>query len=140
MPELSAPNAGPADGSLALMYSAGHMQGGERFNVREEERDHRYPAHPLQRADIASAPELEATIARLCTARALEIELDLREVTSVDATGIRAILAARDSCANHHAEFFLVRSSHANLGPLSEPTRLLDAVPWRAVEAEATDA
>ena len=140
MPELSAPNAVPAGGSLALMSSAEHTQGGERFNVRQEERDHRYRLILSGELDIACAPELEATITRLCTAGALEIELDLREVTSMDSTGIRAILAARDSCAKHHAAFFLVPSSRPDLGRLSELTRLLDAVPWRAAEAETTDA
>jgi anti-sigma B factor antagonist len=139
MSDLAAPNAGPEGGSVPVMSSAGKAQGGKRFNVRQEERDHRYRLVLSGELDLASAPELETTITRLCTAGALEIELDLREVTFMDSPGIRAILAARDSCASHHAEFFLVPSSDPHLGRLSELTKRLDAVPWRAPEVEATD-
>ena len=61
---------------------------------------------------MVGAKELETTITRLCTGDALEIELDLREVTFIDSQGLRAILAAREACASHQAEFFLIRGNH----------------------------
>jgi len=80
---------------------------------------------------MVGAKELETTITRLCTGDALEIELDLREVTFIDSQGLRAILAAREACASHQAEFFLIRGNHPAQQRLFEITGLLDLLPWR---------
>jgi len=48
--------------------------------------------------DIASAPILEATIAGLCENGRSAIVLDVRKVTFMDSTGLRAVLAADKLC------------------------------------------
>jgi anti-sigma B factor antagonist len=48
--------------------------------------------------DIASAPILEAAIARFCGNGGSAIVLDVSEVTFMDSTGLRAVLAADRLC------------------------------------------
>jgi anti-anti-sigma factor len=57
--------------------------------------------------DIASAPILEATIASLCGNGTSAIVLDLSELTFMDSTGLRAMLAADKLCAGHGQTFSL---------------------------------
>jgi anti-anti-sigma factor len=111
----------------------------DRFDIKQEDDEHRYRLILSGELDIASAPDLEAAITRLCTAGALEIELDLRELTFIDSSGIRALLGARDSCVEHHAEFFLLPSTDPDLQRVFELTRLLDTLPWRTPSARAAE-
>src|SRR6185437_10496220 len=69
------------------------------FNIRQEDREGRYRLVLQGELGLPGAEELEAAITRLCTAGALEIELDLRELTFMDSQGLRAILAAREALA-----------------------------------------
>jgi anti-sigma B factor antagonist len=106
------------------------------FNIRQEDREGRYRLVLQGELDLAGADKLEATITRLCTGGALEIELDLREVTFMDSQGLRAILAAREACASHNAEYFLIRGEDPAQQRLFELTGLLDVLPWREPDAE----
>ena len=107
---------------------------GAAFNIRQEDREDRYRLVLTGELDMVGAKELGAAITRLCTAGALEIELDLREVTFIDSQGLRAILAARETCATHHAEFFVIRGEHPAQQRLFEVTALLDVLPWREAD------
>ena len=106
------------------------------FNIRQEDREGRYRLVLQGELGVAGAEELEAAITRLCTAGALEIELDLRELTFMDSQGLRAILAAREACAQHHTDYFLIRGEKLLQERLFEVTGLLDALPWREPDAE----
>src|SRR5487761_2795196 len=53
----------------------------------------------------------EDALSEACTVRAT-IELDLHEVSFIDSTGIRAILAAKASCADQDVELLMVPSRH----------------------------
>jgi len=57
--------------------------------------------------DIASAPILEARIASLCENGTTRIVLDLSELTFMDSTGLRALLAADKLCAAKGQTFAL---------------------------------
>jgi len=59
--------------------------------------------------DVATTPELEAAIVRLCDAGAKEIVLDLHELTSIDASGLRLIMSASRVCERHGCDFALTR-------------------------------
>ena len=61
--------------------------------------------------DIASAPILEATIASLCDNGTTRIVLDLRDLTFMDSTGLRALLAADRLCAANGQTFSLAGAS-----------------------------
>jgi len=107
---------------------------GAAFNIRQEDRESRYRLVLTGELDMVGGKELGAAITRLCTAGALEIELDLREVTFIDSQGLRAILAARETCAAHHAEYFLIRGEHPAQERLFQLTGLLEALPWREAD------
>ena len=109
------------------------------FDIRQEDREGRYRLVLTGELDMAAAEQLEAAVTRLCTAGALEIELDLRQLTFIDSQGLRAIIAAQEACATHHAAFFLIRGDHPAQRRLFEVTGLLDALPWRELGDEPAD-
>jgi anti-anti-sigma factor len=80
----------------------------EIFRIRQEEQHGRYRLVLSGELDLNGAGELEAAITRLCKAGALEIEVDLREITFIDSSGVQAIMRAREQCAEHRTQFFLV--------------------------------
>jgi anti-sigma B factor antagonist len=61
--------------------------------------------------DIASAPILEATVASLCGNGATSIVVDLSELTFMDSTGLRAVLAADKLCGEQGPTFSLSGAS-----------------------------
>jgi anti-sigma B factor antagonist len=60
--------------------------------------------------DIATAPELQASIDRLCEDGAREIVLDLHELSFIDSTGLRLILISGETCGRHGCDFSLTRA------------------------------
>jgi anti-anti-sigma factor len=80
--------------------------------------------------DINTAPDLESALVRLCDAGVREIEIDLRGLTFIDSTGIRAILSAQEQCEEHHAAFFLVPGRHTGVNRVFEILGLA-SLPWR---------
>jgi anti-sigma B factor antagonist len=81
--------------------------------------------------DLATSPELERALTRLCLDGASEIEIDLRSVRFIDSTGLRTLLLAKDLCAEHGAEFFVIPSDNATQRKLFEVTRVTELLPWR---------
>ena len=59
--------------------------------------------------DLDSSDQLAAVLAELGDVR--RVDLDLSEVEYMDSTGLRAILAARASLAEHGAEIVITRAS-----------------------------
>jgi anti-sigma B factor antagonist len=60
--------------------------------------------------DVATAPELQATIDRLCGEGAREIVLDLHELSFIDSVGLQVILTGRLLCERHGSDFSLTRA------------------------------
>jgi anti-sigma B factor antagonist len=58
--------------------------------------------------DLATARLLEDALTALDTAPLESVVVDLRGLTFIDSTGLRAILAGRDHCAEGGVEFLLV--------------------------------
>jgi len=81
--------------------------------------------------DMAGAPELEAAIERACDDGVSEIEIDLRELDFIDSSGLRAILLAREMCAQAGRGFFLVPAMRSSPRMLFETAGLVDKLPWR---------
>lgn len=103
----------------------------ENFRIRQEEQHGRYRLLLSGELDLNGAAELEAAITRLCKAGALEIEIDLREITFIDSSGVQAIMRAREQCAEHRTQFFLVPGAHPGPRRLFEIMKLDDVLPWR---------
>jgi anti-anti-sigma factor len=111
------------------------MSAGEIFSIRQEEQRGRYRLVLAGEIDLQGAPELEAAVTRLCKAGALEIEIDLREVSFIDSSGLQAVLRAREQCAEHHCDFFIIRGEHPGPRKLFEIMRLDEELPWRDPDA-----
>jgi anti-anti-sigma factor len=101
----------------------------QRLNIRQERAEDRYRLILSGELDRGTADQLEATLGRLCEAGALEIEMDLRGLTLVNSSGLRAISRAKKLCADHHATFFVV--PREDQIPLLEHGGLLSAVGTR---------
>jgi anti-anti-sigma factor len=84
------------------------MSAQELFRIRQEDRQGRYRLVLSGELDLHGAAELEDAITRLCEAGALEIEIDLREIVFIDSPGVRAMLWAREKCAEHRSQFFII--------------------------------
>jgi anti-anti-sigma factor len=57
--------------------------------------------------DLATTPQLEARIEQLRREGGAVI-LDLRNLLFIDSTGLRALLRARELCAERQCDFFLI--------------------------------
>jgi anti-sigma B factor antagonist len=71
------------------------------FTVQDVGADGRHRLLLAGELDIASAPILEAAISGLCENGTSAIVLDVRDVTFMDSTGLRAVLAADKLCRGH---------------------------------------
>jgi anti-anti-sigma factor len=109
------------------------------FQMRQEDHAGRYRLVLSGELDLHSAAELENAITRLCRAGALEIELDLRELVFIDSSGVRAIVWAREKCAEHRSQFFIVPGKHPGPRRLFEIMKLDEVLPWRDAGASAAD-
>ena len=77
--------------------------------------------------DIASAPILETAISSLCENGTARIVLDLSELTFMDSTGLRALLAADKLCAAN-GQTFSVTGATAPVQRLFELTGVSSAL------------
>jgi anti-sigma B factor antagonist len=82
--------------------------------------------------DMASAPELEAAVA-LALPGAREIVLDIQELTFIDSTGLRVIVASLDSCKRRDTALRVTRA-RPQARRLFELAGLLDLPLFAAAE------
>ncbi len=58
--------------------------------------------------DLVAAPDVEAAIRHLCAQRTSRIVLDLRKVTFMDSTGLKAAISAQALCQAQGHEFGVI--------------------------------
>jgi anti-anti-sigma factor len=80
------------------------------FDVQEDVHGDCYTLSLHGELDMATAPTLQAAIVRLCDRGAREIVLDLHELTSIDASGLRLIMTAGQACERYGCDFALARA------------------------------
>jgi anti-anti-sigma factor len=80
--------------------------------------------------DIASSPELQATMLRLCAYGAPEIVLDVTKLEFIDSAGLQAILAAQGVCRDRGAGFMLTPAKGA-VKRVFELSGMLDVLPFQ---------
>ncbi len=81
----------------------------DAFSVRVEPRGEATVVVPVGELDLATAPALEAALARaLETAAGRRVVLDLRELEFIDSSGLRTLLTARKQAEDAGAGFSLV--------------------------------
>jgi anti-anti-sigma factor len=81
-----------------------------RLGVQDNVRNDCHTLSLVGELDVATAPELQAAIDRLCEAGASEIVLDLHELSFIDSVGLRVILMSRELCERHGCDFSLTRA------------------------------
>jgi len=74
------------------------MQPRPELECQESVRHGRCSLALVGELDLVTAPRLDAAIGRICADGAAELLLDLRELTFMDSTGLRAMLAAAKTC------------------------------------------
>jgi anti-sigma B factor antagonist len=125
-PQTSLPAEPRDEGQAAVSASAG-------LTVRDVDADGEHTLVLAGELDIASAPILEATVASLCDNGSRAIVLDLSELTFMDSTGLRAVLAADKLCSGNGQRFSLAGASGAveRLFELTGVTQALHFEPER---------
>jgi anti-anti-sigma factor len=83
--------------------------------------------------DMVAVPEVEEAVRRLCVEGTTRIVLDLREVTFIDSTGLRAMLTADGLCRQYRCELSLIPGS-AQVQGLFELTGVADLLPFQSAE------
>src|SRR6476646_9127009 len=58
--------------------------------------------------DLATAPTLEGAVMRLCDQGARRLVIDLSRLEFIDASGLHAVSAARESCQGSRCEFGMI--------------------------------
>jgi anti-sigma B factor antagonist len=81
--------------------------------------------------DLVSSGALEATVLPLCAEGITGITLDLRKLTFMDCTGLRAVLCVKELADRHGYEFLLVPGP-PSIQRLFEVTGLQHRLPFRA--------
>ncbi len=81
--------------------------------------------------DFDAEPAFRSTVSRLCVDGAQEIELDLRGLTSIAPSGLRAILRAQSLCAEHDCDLVLVASPQSAIHSPFESAGIVHRLHWR---------
>jgi anti-sigma B factor antagonist len=114
---------------------------GKDLSIDSEGAEGRHRLSLRGELDLASAPELEDAVARLCAEGASEAVLDVAGLEFVDSTGLRAILNVKAVCEENGCAFQLTPGRdqiHDQVRRLLEITGLIDRLPF--VEPDQTGA
>jgi anti-sigma B factor antagonist len=87
------------------------MQPRPELECRESVQNGRCSLALVGELDLVTAPRLDAAIGRICAGDAAELLLDLRELTFMDSTGLRVMLAAAKTCTARDCRLLV---THAN--------------------------
>ncbi len=105
--------------------------GPPRFSISEAGERARRRLSVACEIDLLTAPQLEASLSRLCEEGVREIEVDLRDVDFIDSSGLRAILSAKAVCAERGVEFRLVPSMRTSVRRTFELSGVFDRLRGR---------
>jgi anti-anti-sigma factor len=106
----------------------------EAFTVRNEQRGGASVVIPTGELDLATAPALEAALARAFEAAGSgRVVLDLRELEFIDSSGLRTLLTARKRADEAGAGFSLV-AGHRGLERTLEIAGVHKVFTWTPAE------
>jgi anti-sigma B factor antagonist len=107
----------------------------QSLTIRAFEEPGRYVLSLAGELDMAGVPEFEAAATRLCGMGRSELLVDISDVSFIDSTGVRAILAIKATSERHSCEFTMTHAGdHGDR--VFELTRLLAHLPFRARRPE----
>jgi anti-sigma B factor antagonist len=81
--------------------------------------------------ELVTTPKLELAVSGVCACAPRELEIDLRRVSFIDSTGLRGLIVAKETCAQHAVALFLRGAEDARQRRLFEVAGLLDHLAWR---------
>ncbi len=102
-----------------------------RLGVRDDAHEGCHTLSLTGELDVVTAPILEAALETLSQQGAREIVLDLHELSFIDSSGLRLILAGKQLCERHNCEFALTRPRPV-AQHLFEMTGVLERLSFRA--------
>ncbi len=85
--------------------------------------------------DMAWSSVLDAAVRKVCTEQTETVALDLRKLTFMDSSGLRAVLLAQELCEQHGCEFLLIPGP-PQIQRLFEVTGLLERLPFQTHAGE----
>jgi anti-sigma B factor antagonist len=80
---------------------------------------------------IETATVVRGLLDVVCANDATEVELDIRDVTFIDSTGVGVIMVAKQACLGRDCGFFLIPSKAPQPARLWELSGLQDQLSWR---------
>ena len=105
----------------------------EAFSVRIERRGDAAVVVPTGELDLATAPALEASLARAFEDDCGHVVLDLRELEFIDSSGLRTLLTARRQAEDAGQRFSLV-AGHRGLERTLEIAGVHKVFSWTPAE------
>ena len=87
--------------------------------------------------DLATAPDLQAAVVRICSSRTRIVTLDLHDLAFIDSSGLAAIIAASKLCRNLGYEFRLIPGP-PTVQRVFELTGVLDGLQFERTAARAS--
>jgi anti-sigma B factor antagonist len=108
---------------------------GPRFGIRALNDGDRCTLLLTGEMDLATVPQLEAAVARQCERGATQLVLDLTQLEFIDASGLHALVFAREQCQQRQCEFCLI-PGRAQLQRLFKISGLIDRLPFREPDPE----
>jgi anti-sigma B factor antagonist len=105
----------------------------EAFSVRIERRGDAAVVVPTGELELATAPALEASLARAFEDDCGHVVLDLRELEFIDSSGLRTLLTARRQAEDAGQRFSLV-AGHRGLERTLEIAGVHKVFTWTAAE------
>ena len=87
--------------------------------------------------DLATAPDLQEAVVRICSSRTRIVTLDLHDLAFIDSSGLAAIIAASKLCRNLGYEFRLIPGP-PTVQRVFELTGVLDGLQFEQTAARAS--
>lgn len=103
---------------------------GPRFDVAVVKDGERTTVTLSGEMDLATAPQLEGAITQACHEGARQLVVDLSGLEFIDASGLHAIVVAREQCTRNDCDFCLV-PGRKHLQRLFKISGLVDRLPFR---------
>ena len=88
--------------------------------------------------DLATAPDLQAAVVRICSSTTRIVTLDLHDLAFIDSSGLAAIIAASKLCRNLGYEFRLIPGPPA-VQRVFELTGVLDGLRFEQTRARVSE-
>jgi len=82
--------------------------------------------------DLAACPSVVVAVQDLLATRPRELEIDLRQVTFIDSTGLRTLILARDEAELAGVSLYVIPSENRQVQKVFTVTALQEQLPWRA--------